>query len=79
MKKTSAEWFKWCNVEIIDPDGWDRKNFDYSWNKEKITKEEFMQRTNSSSTIRSTQKRFWKDGFEIYLTEMEALYDSQSE
>ncbi len=76
MKKTSAAWAKWCNVTIIDPDGWDRKNFNYSWNEEKITKEEFIRRTNSSSTIRSTQKRFWKDGFGIYLAEMEALYDS---
>lgn len=30
--KTPAQWEKEKNVKIIDPDGWDRKNFDVSWN-----------------------------------------------
>lgn len=42
MKKTSAEWIKEFNYEIINPDSWDRKNYDYSFNKEKITMEEFQ-------------------------------------
>lgn len=45
--KTSAEWmdqyFK-DNLQIIDPDGWDRLNFSYSWYKEKISLEEFKSR-----------------------------------
>jgi len=42
--KTSDEWQKICYVRILDPDGWDRKNFDYSWFKEKISKKEFEKR-----------------------------------
>lgn len=44
MKKVSSEWIKEYNIKILDPDGWDRKNYDYSFNKEKITKEEFERR-----------------------------------
>lgn len=44
MRKTSEEWNKLYNIKILDPDGWDRKNFHYSWYKEKITKEEFHNR-----------------------------------
>ena len=48
--KTSQEWFEieFINKEkldiIYDPDGWDRKNFDYSWFEEKITLPEFYDR-----------------------------------
>ena len=44
MKKVSSEWMKEKNCEIVDPDGWDRTNYDYSFNKEKITHEEFERR-----------------------------------
>lgn len=47
-KKTSEQWSNQLgyrlNEHIIDPDGWDRQNFDYSWYKEKITEAEFMSR-----------------------------------
>ena len=33
IKKTSAEWIKEVGYEVLDPDGWDRANFDYSWIK----------------------------------------------
>ena len=53
-KKTSKEWYEEIpdiyNLIIIDADGWDRKNYDYSFNEEKITKDEFMMRL-SNSTI----------------------------
>ena len=49
MKKTSEEWQKECSVIILDPDGWDRVNFDYSWNEELITKSEFEKRMVSST------------------------------
>lgn len=39
--KTSEEWDKSCNFEIIDPDGWDRTNLQFSWYEEEITKREF--------------------------------------
>ena len=51
IKKTSAEWIKGCSVIILDPDGWDRTNFDYSFNKEEITKEEFDKRIGYSTCI----------------------------
>lgn len=49
--KTSEEWqeqFKHL-IRVMDPDGWDRKNFDNSWYKEKITKDEFFGRVCSST------------------------------
>jgi hypothetical protein len=51
--KTSAEWEelvpKKYNLTILDPDGWDRKNFQYSFYEELITKEEFKRRVSSST------------------------------
>lgn len=35
MKKTSLEWIKEYDCKILDPDGWDRHNYNYSFNKEK--------------------------------------------
>jgi hypothetical protein len=46
LLKVSSEWLKEYNIKILDPDGWDRspKNWDYSFNKEKITRREFEMR-----------------------------------
>ena len=47
VKKTSQEWYEEiCSSEIsiMDPDGWDRRNFRYSWYEEEITKSEFIRR-----------------------------------
>ncbi|MDD4439653.1 MAG: hypothetical protein PHS04_16715 [Tissierellia bacterium] len=55
IKKTSAEWIKEVGYEVLDPDGWDRGNFDYSWNKEKITMAEFQRRL-----VMSTVRRRFK-------------------
>lgn len=52
---TSECWYNFLgNVEIIDPDGWDRINFQHSWYEEQITFEEFYDRL-----IKSTIK--WKE------------------
>ena len=63
MKKTSKEWEseipKKYKVQILDPDGWDRKNFDYSFNQELITKDEFNMRL-MFSTI-SCHKSFFNE------------------
>lgn len=53
--KTSAEWIKSYGYEIVDPDGWDRHNMQYSFYQELITKEEFEARL-----MRSTLKRALK-------------------
>lgn len=47
--KTSAEWYKedqelFPGFIILDPDGWDRKNYDYSFNVELIDRKEFDRR-----------------------------------
>jgi len=59
LKKTSEEWHKEViekdHLEILDPDGWDRKNFEYSFRKELITKEEFDRRL-CLSTVRPIQE-----------------------
>ncbi len=49
--KTSAEWQAQSLYEVINPDGWDRRNYTYSWNEEKITETEFFSRM-SVSTVR---------------------------
>jgi hypothetical protein len=44
IKKSSEDWLKeYPGLEIMDPDGWDRSNFDESW-AELITEEEFNAR-----------------------------------
>jgi len=52
-KKTSQEWYELIPKEyklvILDPDGWDRSNCEYSWLEELITIEEFNKRLNSST------------------------------
>lgn len=51
--KTSEEWSKiYSDWIVIDPDGWDRLNYDYSWKEELITITEYRKRL-SSSTIMS--------------------------
>ena len=48
--KSSEAWLRtnFNNVKILDPDGWDRKNFEESWN-ELITEDEFMKRLMAST------------------------------
>lgn len=50
-KKTSKQWESESYIKIIDPDGWDRTNFEYSFNEELITYDEFNNRR-LRSTIR---------------------------
>ena len=52
-KKTSKEWYKLVpekyDLKIFDPDGWDRSNYEYSFNEELITKKEFVNRVMNST------------------------------
>ena len=57
--KTSDKWLKEMNEShpseiliIHDPDGWDRKNYQYSFYEEEITKEEFNKRTMWSTIMK---------------------------
>lgn len=44
--KTSGEWEKEddSGVIVLDPDGWDRTNYEYSYYEELVTKEEYDMR-----------------------------------
>lgn len=62
-RKTSEEWQKLTNIEVLDPDGWDRKNFQYSWYEEEITAKEFEKRL-VFSTIKinsGSLSKIWKE------------------
>lgn len=53
--KTSKDWYESMpekgKIVIMDPDGWDRSNYEYSFNEELITEEEFQRRLCSSTCI----------------------------
>lgn len=53
VKRTSDEWYQilYPNKEviIIDPDGWDRSNWEYSWGEESINEDEFKKRLLNST------------------------------
>ena len=50
IMKTSKEWMKdYPLADIYDHDGWDRENFDFSFNVERITLAEFKYRFNRST------------------------------
>jgi hypothetical protein len=55
MKKTSKDWYSEFPPElgfiIMDPDGWDRSNYEFSFNEELITKEEFIKRVSWSTCL----------------------------
>jgi hypothetical protein len=55
VEKTSQQWYdelrKTENITIMDPDGWDRTNYKYSFTEELITKEKFEERL-SRSTVK---------------------------
>ena len=63
IKKTSKEWQSiFPYPKVLDPDGWDRKNYDYSWKEEKITLEEYEARRSHSTCLYSiiTERMFEK-------------------
>jgi len=45
VKKTSKEWFEEIprkyELKILDPTGWNKENYEYSFNKKLITKNDF--------------------------------------
>ena len=54
--RTSEEWQKLQpDTVVLDPDGWDRQNFEYSWHEELISLAEYGKRVNGS-TIKLTGK-----------------------
>ncbi|AXH68466.1 hypothetical protein [Vibrio phage R01] len=51
VKRTSVHWAQLTGIVVLDPDGWDRQNFDYSWYEETIDWLEFMDRVSGSTTL----------------------------
>ena len=52
IKLTSAEWQNiFPKTQVLDPDGWDRQNYEFSWHEEKIDRNEYDRRL-MQSTIR---------------------------
>ncbi len=49
--KTSYEWESESDYLVLDPDGWDRQNFSYSFFEELITYEEYTNRLLKSTCI----------------------------
>lgn len=66
VKKTSEEWYQEIKtfIQVMDPDGWDRSNFDFSWHQEKITKPEFSSRVARSTCNMLQMPKFhaWAKG-----------------
>lgn len=53
--KTSWAWEKESEYVVLDPDGWDRKNYEYSWNQELITLDEFNKRLMQSTVYKKSK------------------------
>lgn len=57
IKRKPEDWLKTLEFQgytILDPDGWDRKNWKQSWN-EKITKQEMVNRLMKSTLLRNPE------------------------
>jgi len=56
MKQTSENWYSQLypnkEVKILDPDGWDRTNYRYSFKEELVTESEFRERLMMSTCTR---------------------------
>lgn len=53
---TSEDWSKNYPYKILDPDGWDRSNWQYSWFEEKISLNEFENRVFKSTVIHKSSQ-----------------------
>ena len=52
IKKTSQEWQEEnMKTIVLDPYGWDRTNYQYSWFEEQITLEEYNSRVFQSTCM----------------------------
>jgi len=50
IKLTSAQWQKlYPSPQVWDADGWDRRNYQFSWHEEKIDRNEYNRRLMQST------------------------------
>ena len=65
QRKTSKNWLKldkYKGIIIIDPDGWNRQNYTYSFEKQRITQREFERRlSHSTRTMGINERKEWKN------------------
>ena len=61
---TSQEWQELHpDIVVMDPDGWDRKNYQFSWYEEQITEGEYFIRRLSSTckfNVKKEVEEFYK-------------------
>ena len=78
MLKTSQEWQDIIKdfIVVLDPDGWDRKNFDKSW-QEKISYDEFMSRLSISTCKFDLKGLSWKKMSKVLDLRVEQLKPKQ--
>lgn len=55
-KLNSRDWSEKLGVVVVDPDGWDRSDFDQSW-AELITEEEFRTRLQCSTSMQRAKSK----------------------
>ena len=53
LLKNSDEWSRIKGIEIVDPDGWDRRNLSESWS-ELISEDEFDARAMVSTIMKQS-------------------------
>ena len=77
MEKTSKEWYEKIpskfKLKILDPDGWDRQNYDYSFNGELVTYNEFRMRLGMSTV--SCDHSFFRWDWELEV-KLEGVFSS---
>lgn len=70
--RNSADWNRHDTYRILDPDGWDRTNFRFSWFVELIDQNEYIRRRNKSTT--SHKSDMVSDRILSMIAELNALY-----
>lgn len=56
----TSDWWqnkKFTDMVVVDPDGWDRTNWEFSWYQELISEEEFLKRRSLSTCHKVKQKQ----------------------
>ena len=77
VKMNSAAWSRQDSITVMDPDGWDRSHFRYSWYEELITHVEYVRRRNMSTCRFSPPSTLHKIG--SLIDELECMYVSLNE
>lgn len=61
VKRTPAVWQDLLGLRVLDPDGWDRSDFDADWARP-LTRPEFEAKAMQSTTALDTSS-YWHPGF----------------